>query len=190
MGVNNFNMSNIDTELIELDHQALFTMANWHDKQATILRERAFTLASRAQDQNDIDRRLKFLDRLPDTVMKYLRQGCTLSEAQNKAAAHANCLLATVEARWHKFIDVKDEKSLAKRNRLIMDLAALNLTNQMIADRVGLHPVSVSRIISKEKRSRLSFERGSLVTEPHECSDIPRNETAHPAPKLEICHVS
>ena len=183
-------MNNIDTELVELDHQALFTMANWHDKQATILRERAYNLASRAKAENDIDRRLKMLDRLPETVMKYLRQGCTLSEAQNKAAAHVNCLLATVEVRWEKFITLKDERSQGQRNRLIMDLAELGHTNAQIGERVGLHPVSVSRIISKEKRMRLSFERGALITEPRECSDITRNETTHTTPKLEICHVS
>lgn len=157
-------MINIDNELIDLDHQALFTLAAWHDKQATILRERAHVLAGRQNQENDIDRRLQFLERIPATVMKYLRQGCSLDEAQAKTAVHADTLLATVEKRWQDFITIKDSKSLAQRNRLIMDLAAMGLKNRQIGDRVGLHEVSVSRIISKEKRRLISWRRDSKLT--------------------------
>ncbi len=149
----------IDVELTGLDHKALFDIANWHDKQATILRERAHLLAARANQQNDIDRRLKFLDRLPDTVMRYLRQGCSLIEAMDKAAEHSKVPLATVQTRWQAFIVTKDKKSISRRNKLIMDLAALDLTNAQIGARVDLHPVSVSRIIGQEKRRLISWRR-------------------------------
>lgn len=149
----------IDTELTALDHKALFDIANWHDKQATILRERAHLLAARANQQNDIDRRLKFMERLPDTVMRYLRQGCSLQESMTKAADHAKVPFATVQTRWASFIAAKDKKCMARRNRLIMDLAALDLTNAQIGERVDLHPVSVSRIIGQEKRRLISWRR-------------------------------
>lgn len=175
----------IDDELNDLDHKALFNIANWHDKQATILRERAYLLAARANQQNDIDRRLKFLDRLPDTIIKYLRQGCTLAEALQKSADHAGTPLATAQARWTAFIDMKDKKSLAKRNHAIMDLAALDLTNAQIGDRFGLHPVSVSRIISHEKRRLISWRRSEYKGLEVVNSSLPSSSSQHPQPQAQ-----
>ncbi len=123
------------------------------------LRARAHRLEQRDTDDRHIDRRLQFLEKLPQTVCKYLRQGHSAVQACELTSTHTEVALATVQAHWRRFLTEKSEVSMAQRNRLIMDLAALGLTNALIGDRVGLHANSVSRIISAEKKRRLVWDR-------------------------------
>lgn len=149
----------IDSTLLPLDADALYRLAEWHDKNATVIRARAHSLVEYYDMREKVDRKIEFLKALPKTTMKYLRQGHPLDKALELTAQHSDVPLATVKTHWKDFTDLREGDSMAHRNRLIMDLAALGLKNAQIGERVGLHPISVSRIISKEKRTRLYWQR-------------------------------
>jgi len=149
-------MLSIDETLVDLDFNSLFRLAEWHEKQATVARARAHRLEQRKATDMHIDREIKYLQTLPQYVMKYLRQGHDLDGAIKLAADHTDCPPLTVRARWKKFISIKNSADMAQRNRLIKDLAEFGLTNEQIGKRVALHKNSVSRLLSKTnvKRNR------------------------------------
>jgi hypothetical protein len=146
----------IDVMLMDVPYPALYKLAAWHDKQATIIRAWAHRLELSSEMKGQVDKRHKFLQQLPATVAKYLRQGIQLQTAIVMTSQHANVPIETVEARWRDWINNKNGQSLDERNRLIVDLSSI-LKNAQIGERVGMHPNSVSRIISQEKRKNMVF---------------------------------
>lgn len=145
----------VDETLLDLDHKDLYRLAEWHEKQAGVLRSRAYRLEERADDSVRIDRRLRFFQQLPRAVQTYLRHGHALPDALGLVARDNGVPVATVENYWRKFISGKSKRDKGERNTLMLDLAALGLTNPKIGERVGLHEKSVSRILSRIRRERL-----------------------------------
>lgn len=145
----------VDESLLDLGHKDLYRLAEWHEKQAMVLRSRAHRLEERAEDNIRIDRRLRFFQQLPRAVQTYLRHGHALHDALGLVARDNGVPVATVDNYWRKFISGKSKRDMGERNTLMLDLAALGLTNPQIGERVGLHEKSVSRILSRIRRERL-----------------------------------
>ncbi len=147
--------NNIDDTLTDLDYSGLYKMAEWHDKQATILRARAQTLQEYEYMQDKVTLRVEFLRNTPKIVMRYLKQGHSAERACELAAQHTGVELKTIATHWKRFIDDKERKSVRLRNSLILELHGLGLTNVNIAERLNMHPGSVSRILKAEKCKRI-----------------------------------
>ena len=147
--------NHIDDTLTELDHNTLYTMAEWHDKQSTILRARAHALAERQHGRDQVSERVKFIQNSPRTVMKYLRAGHDINNALKRAADHTGLPEKTIANNWFKYIDSKRKEHVRERNKLAFEMHGLGIPNVAIADRLNLHPVTVSRILKKEREKRL-----------------------------------
>jgi len=147
--------NNIDETLTDLDHNTLYTMAEWHDKQSTILRARAHVLAERKHGCDQVSERVRFIQNTPRTVMKYLRAGHDINVAIKRAADHTGLSENTIANNWHKYIDSKRKEHVRERNKLAFEMHGLGVSNVKIAERLNLHPVTVSRILKKERSKRL-----------------------------------
>lgn len=145
----------IDETLTDLDYNTLYTMAEWHDKQSTILRARAQTLAERKHMHDEVSRRAEYIFNSPKIVMKYLRQGHSADIAIFKAAEHSGLPEKTIRANWLRFLDDKKREAVKERNMLAFEMHGLGISNVEIAARLDLHPVTVSRILKNERKKRL-----------------------------------
>lgn len=149
------NLGNkIDSTLVNIDYKALFSMAEWHEKQSTIIRARAQKLVERAHMEKAAELRHDFLKKLPSVVMRYIKQGHTADHACKLTAEYTGVQLITVMHRWKSFLDDKQQAAVKKRNALALELHSLGFSNVNIADRLNLHPVTVSRILKTEKEKR------------------------------------
>lgn len=145
----------LDDTLTDMDFKALYMLAEYHDKQATIIRARAHDLQCRQDIERRSAMRVDFLKSTPKVVARYLKQGHDIDRAIALAADHTSLPESTVRSWWDQFLDDKQRKAVRQRNNLAYDLAALGLTNVKIAERLGLHPVSVCRIVKKERLKRI-----------------------------------
>ena len=149
-------MSNqIDETLTMVCWQDLYRMADFHDKQAVIIRSRAQKLQQRAHSGQMVDQQIKFLKNTPKTVMRYLKLGHCIDRALQLTADHTDTPKVTIKAHWKNFTDSKKQNDIKLRDNLIMEMHGLGLSNVAISNRIDLHPVSVSRILSKKKKQRL-----------------------------------
>ena len=176
-------MFNIDSDMIlSLDYKGLYGLAEFLERQAEICRGRAHKLEQRTVNDRHFERQLDFYKRLPRIVCKYLRHGQSLPDAKGLAARDADVPFGTVEKYWDDFIATKDKKSMSQRNQLLIDLAAIGFTNAQMAERVGLHANSVSRIISQERKRRLWMQNRKdhplLLEEIQKQKSAPQKERA------------
>lgn len=144
----------IDNTLASIDYKSLFAMADFHDKQSTIIRARAQKLAEREYRDDAVKMRVEFIRKLPTTVMRYIKRGHSADHACKLTADHTGVRLQTVLYRWDDFLNDKQQKVVKQRNALALELHSLGFTNVNIADRLNLHAVTVSRILKKQKELR------------------------------------
>lgn len=144
-----FNMVKIDDELRQLDRYSLADLAEYFDKQAEICRQKALEDTENAAEKQA--GAVDFLMRTPRIVMRHLRLGCTLTEAQQKTAALTGAPLGSIENAWSRFCSDKSTYELRRRNRVILELAGMGFANADISRKMALHPNSVSRIISQAR---------------------------------------
>lgn len=152
--------------LQRLDHMSLNDMADFFEEQADRFRQEAIG-ASRTDSERQAAG-INYLLKAPRIVMRFLRQGCSLSEALERASASINVPYESVERSWQRFLHDKSLHELKRRNTLIIELAALGLTNSDIGKKVGLHCNSISRIISKAR----SDYRTARLAEPQKVKMI------------------
>lgn len=154
------NIPQFNDKLRWLDYSTLNDLANFFEAHAESCREKAAL-----QVFDDGERNAAAIDCLiisPRIVMRFLRQGCTLSEAQEKTAEDIAAPLELIERSWKRFCYDKSLYELKRRNRLVLELAALGFTNADIGKKVNLHSNSVSRIISK---ARKDYHSGRAVND-------------------------
>ena len=144
-----------DIELTQLDYKSLYALADWHERQALKLKSRAQKLQSREHESQVLDQRLEYIQRSYKAVMRFLKQGNSLQESLSLAANNSDLPLRTVQKIWGDFITSKQANAIKERNTLIYELHGLGLTNVIIAERLNLHAVSISRILKKEKQKRI-----------------------------------
>lgn len=149
-------------ELRYMDHLSLRDMADFFERQAELIRQQSDQIAANNNIQARHASAVDTLIRSPRIVLRFLQRGCTLVEAQNQAAKTIGVPVGSIERAWKRFCFDKSHYELKRRNRLIIELAAMGFTNADIGKKVFLHPNSVSRIITK---ARASFRAGRHVTE-------------------------
>lgn len=147
----------VDPALLGLDPPALFRIAEYMERQAEIILALARKKQLKIDQGTEIDRQIKYLKETPSIVIRILRRGCSLEEAIAETSKISDAPIVTIEKHWENFLHTNNKNTVAQRNKLIRDLHSLGLTNVAIAQRLDLHPVSVSRILSsaKKKASRL-----------------------------------
>lgn len=93
----------IDDTLTGLDFSALYRIADYHEKQATIIRARACTLQDRAQSESEVAHRIQFYKDSYKIVARHLRRGYALEDAIRLTAEHTGMDQNTVRNWWNKF---------------------------------------------------------------------------------------
>lgn len=153
-------MEHLDNNFHCLDFKQLHAVANYHEKIAAMMRYKAEQIKEKRLNSAIGDVRLKFFnENLPGLIARQLRSGMSLNEALQEAAFSSGCPVATAKKYWLKSMRDKSKSAVKARNRLIMDMHLIGITNASIADRVDMHPVSVSRLINqiKKKEARKEF---------------------------------
>lgn len=145
----------IDDTLTDLDFTALYRLAEYHEKQATIARARAFSLQRYRDQEIKVAQDIEFYKSSPKIVMRYLKQGHDIDRSIALTADHTSIKEITVRSWWNRFLDDKSKKAVRQRNALAYEMSALGISNVAIAERLNLHEVTVSRILKKERQKRI-----------------------------------
>lgn len=116
---------------------------------AQAARARAKTARENAEREEAARQRVDYMADSYKTVLEYLSKGYNSTESAIAAAARDLELPEfTVLGWWKNWVKRRDAAARAERNRVIIDLVKLGVTNQQIAARLGIHPNTVTRAIN------------------------------------------
>lgn len=135
-----------------VDHHSLNDFAAFLEAAAEQVREQAQANARRPEQE--MSGAVNFMLRTPRTVERHLLKGCTLAEAIELTANESGLPADSVKRAWQRFTHQKSNDDLRRRNRLIIELAALGFSDSDIGKKVNLHRNSVNRIINQARRIR------------------------------------
>lgn len=127
----------------------LRALAEWHVRQAELCRDRAARLDAQAEGRRAAEARVAEAFASPIIVARFIGAGMHLDEACQAAAQASGLPVETLRRHWQRHLRDTAQQARAERDRLIFHLAQLSLSNREIAQRTGLHEVSVSRILSR-----------------------------------------
>lgn len=83
------------------------------------------------------------------TVLEYLSKGYNSTDSAIAAAARDLALPEfTVAGWWKNWVKRRDAAARAERDRVIVDLVKLGVSNKDIGARLGVHPNTVTRAIN------------------------------------------
>ncbi|WP_417842166.1 hypothetical protein [Terasakiella sp.] len=137
----------MDTVLLDqLDPKSLLNLARAYEEFAKKARSRAAEIELREQRLIDINHKLKSLHGIGPEMAELLNQ-CEYVYAQKKMAKHYKTPPETIDHYWKKYLRRRDAAAIDRRKRLIASLARRGLTNRQIAQRTGMHEVSICRIL-------------------------------------------
>lgn len=134
-----------------VDHLSLEDMAKYFEEQAEHLRMQAATQKVSTEGER-IAVGMDFIVRTPRIIIRFLNKGYSLEEAMQQTEKETNVPIPSIKNAWNRFTHDKSVYEARRRNRLIVELAAMGFTNANIGKKVNLHPNSVSRIISKARK--------------------------------------
>mgnify|MGYP000536592238 CR=1 FL=1 len=146
-------------KLRNVDHLSLEDMAKFFEEQAEHCRMQAATQKI-ATDGERIAAGMDFIVRTPRIVIRYLNKGYSLEEAMSRTSTETGAPITSIERAWNRFTHDKSIYETRRRNRLILELAAMGFSNADIGKKVHLHSNSVSRIIS---RARKDYHKARVV---------------------------
>lgn len=146
---------NLDDTLVDVNYDALYRMAEFFDKQATICRARAYDIQHFQDQEKRAADQIEFYKSTYRIVARYLRQGHDIDRAIVLTAEHTSVPAVTVRSWWDKFLADKQKKAVQQRNALAYEMAVLGVSNVSIAQRLNLHPVTVSKILKRERKKRI-----------------------------------
>ena len=138
-----------DPALLNLDYKALFSMADYLHRQSEIVLALARKKQAKEDEKLETERRIMCLQESYKTVMRMLRRGMSLSEAIEETAKIIQTPITTIEKRWEDFLADTNRTNSRQRHILIRDLSSIGITNVEIGRRLGMHPVTISRILSR-----------------------------------------
>ena len=144
----------IDENLAEVDYRALYQFAEWHEKQAMIMRARAEKLHVRDRQEDEIKARVNFLKKLPELVIKHINKGHDVDKAIKSVSEVTETPFHTVEIRWREFLRDSSHEASRIRNTSMYHMHCIGVKNTIIADIFCVHPVTVSRNLKTEKEKR------------------------------------
>jgi len=143
-----------DPILTRCDADTLRAIANFLEGQAQVYRARADLLDGQHRERDEASTLIKRAFSTPDLVEAHMTAGMTLHAAVHAAAAESGFPTTTIEWHWRRRQREQQIQTRAAKHQQVIQLARDGLDNTTIAERVGLHPVSVSRIISQQIRRR------------------------------------
>lgn len=135
-----------------MDHLSLRDMADFFEHQAELIRNQSNYIVAKNNVQARQSVAIDILITSPRIVLRLLQTGQSLQEAQINAAKEIGAPVSTIENGWKRFCYDKSHYELKRRNRLILELAAMGFSNSDIGKKVFLHPNSVSRIITSQRK--------------------------------------
>jgi len=142
-------LPDMDTLLASLDAKALDDLASAHADFARRAKARAAELRA-LEDMRKIAATAHFsLIQCPLMLIEYLDSGMDLARACERLARELGVPVETVAHHWRRWMRSKAEADVRARDLWVMRYAARGWRNDAIAQRTGLHPVSVSRIVSR-----------------------------------------
>lgn len=142
-------VTDIPREFLELSWQSLEHIAKWHERMAQAARARAKTARENAEREEAARQRVEYMADSYKTVLEYLSKGYNSTESAIAAAARDLELPEfTVLGWWKNWVKRRDAAARAERDRVIVDLVKLGVTNQNIAARLDIHPNTVTRAIN------------------------------------------
>lgn len=128
----------------------LNAVAEYHTAMARELRRRAVRLQKLQAMQDACATKVDDLADSYKTVLAYIAKGYNSAESAIAAAARDLGLPEHTVAGWWKiFCKDRDTQRRDERNRAILRLVQMGLTNEDIAQRFGMHENTVSRAISR-----------------------------------------
>lgn len=139
----------LHADFTNLPWQSLELMANWHEKMAKSCRSRSQVLQKLEIAQKICADRVEYMSESYKVVLHYLGKGYNSTDSAIAAAARDLQLTEDCVSGWYKlWIKKNDAASKAERNRAIIDLVKLGVTNKDIAARLGIHANTVTRAIN------------------------------------------
>jgi hypothetical protein len=138
----------------ELDANSLRVLADYYERLATEARARADIVGSWERARTQSLTYAQTVKSTPELVSAYLAGGMELRAALIAAGAASGVPIDSVQHHWRAFLKARDDEASEARRTLVMRLARAGRSNDYIAQATGLHPGSVSRIVSRTIRPR------------------------------------
>lgn len=140
----------IPSEFINIPWESLERIANWHEKMAKICRARSQKMQKIELSEKICQERVDYMADSYKLVLHYLSRGYNSTESAISAAARdldltEDCVLGW----WKNWKKNSDQATRTERNRVVVDLVRLGITNKDIAKRLEIHPNTVTRAINE-----------------------------------------
>ena len=164
----------IVAQMFDLD--AVRALARYHEQTAGLLKRRAVEIERRRKQTDIVRKRSTELQNSPNRVAALLADGRNLDTAITSTAEELQTYIATVAAHWRKFVRARSQNPTRRREILVARLAARGLSDNQIAERIGLNPKSIGRIL---RRALKSPAQSPPATHP-------TNDNSTPAPEAPI----
>ena len=150
-----FSTMSMEDMIFEMSAEQLRKMsAIWSDFSKRALC-RARTLEEREKLQNKTRTSIESnKNDIPQKIIRALENGASLKASLSQINAEYKAPEGYAEAIWTTFIRASDNYSSSLRRQLIFELASRGFSNGEISHKLGMHKVSVSRIISQQKKER------------------------------------
>lgn len=137
----------MDDLIVTLPVDVLHRLAAAHDAIAAQCRRRAAFLLSGLLQETRAKAHLDYLATLPDQVAERIRSGADLDTAAAAVASLCAVPVQTVRLYWRHWCRSHSAATVGARHALVYHLYSRGLSNVQIANKTGLHRVSVSRIL-------------------------------------------
>jgi len=146
----------IPPEFSKLTWRELETISKYYNRLAVNLKKRAkYNKALQNMNKEALER----VDILADSyksVLNYLDQGSpslekSIADTAKDMKVEYECILAW----WKIFIKNKEQKAREERNKVIINLVKMGLTNEVISRRFRIHKNTVSRAITESLHGSL-----------------------------------
>lgn len=126
-----------------LDPAALDALAGVFDILGETCRDRAGELRAIEECRSSAEHTVSGIAASPLEVVAAVCSGAALEQAFSQVAASLGVPVESVRQAWGR--DAAENRAL-----VVLRLVRLGMSNRAIADRLGIHPVSVSRIVGRK----------------------------------------
>lgn len=136
------------------DPELLRRMAKWLERRAASYRDRADQLDAMAAGRAAARAAVALAFSTGSMVAAHVAAGMSVDQAMAAVVAETGMPHETVQIHWRRWLKDRRADHVAARSRLVMQYAGRGWTNDEIGRHLGIHPVSVSRIIGRVVRRR------------------------------------
>lgn len=141
-------VEHMDTIILDnLDHKSLLTLAKAYEDFAKKARTKAREAEDRETRRRTIQRQLNSFKTIGPLMAEMLNQ-YEYDTSKKTLAKKLNCPPETIDHYWKKHMRARDAAAKHARNTLVARLAGRGYTNRQIARRIGLHEVTICRILA------------------------------------------